>query len=58
MNKFEAIKQEQDGLDGRLAVDRAAAVGCDALDDADLFRMKWSGFYEHNTKDGFFMLRV
>ncbi|MDX6732114.1 MAG: ferredoxin-nitrite reductase, partial [Baekduia sp.] len=58
MNKFEAIKQEQDGLDGRLAVDRAATEGREALDDADLFRMKWSGFYEHNTKDGHFMLRV
>jgi ferredoxin-nitrite reductase len=58
MNKFEAIKQERDGLDGRLAVELAAAEGRGALSDADLFRMKWSGFYEHNTKDGFFMLRV
>jgi ferredoxin-nitrite reductase len=58
MNKFEAIKQEQDGLDGRVALDRAAAEGREVLSDADLFRMKWSGFYEHNTKDGFFMLRV
>jgi ferredoxin-nitrite reductase len=58
LNKFEAIKQERDGLDGRLAVELAAAEGRDALSDADLFRMKWSGFYEHNTKDGFFMLRV
>jgi len=58
MNKFEAIKQEGDGLDGRLAVERAAVEGRAALTDADLFRMKWSGFYEHNTKDGFFMLRV
>ncbi len=58
MNKFEAIKQEADGLDGRSAVERAAIEGRAALDDADLFRIKWSGFYEHNTKDGFFMLRV
>jgi ferredoxin-nitrite reductase len=58
MNKFEVIKQEQDGLDGRLAVDRAATEGREGLSDDDLFRMKWSGFYEHNTKDGFFMLRV
>jgi ferredoxin-nitrite reductase len=58
MNKFERIKDERDGLDGAEALTRGAQGGRAALDDADLFRMKWSGFYEHNTKDGFFMLRV
>ncbi len=58
MNKFERMKDEQDGLDGGEALVRGASQGREVLDAGDLFRMKWSGFYEHNTKDGFFMLRV
>lgn len=58
MSKVERIKQEKDGLDGWEAVLRGAAAGRDALDEGDLFRLKWSGLYEHNAKDGHFMLRV
>lgn len=58
MNKVERIKDEQDGLDAWEAVLRGAAEGRGALGDDDLFRMKWFGLYEHNSKDGHFMLRV
>src|SRR4051794_36221953 len=58
MNKFVRVKHEKDGLDARDDVLRGAREGRAALDDADLFRMKWHGLYEHNTKDGHFMLRV
>src|SRR4051812_17541798 len=58
MNKFEQIKHDRDGLDGREALLRGARDGRDALGDDDLFRIKWHGLYEHNSKDGHFMLRV
>jgi len=58
MNKHERIKHERDGLEAREAVLRGARHGRDALDEGDLFRLKWQGLYEHNTKDGHFMLRV
>jgi ferredoxin-nitrite reductase len=58
MNKVERIKDERDGLDAWEAVLRGAAGGREALGDDDLFRMKWFGLYEHNSKDGHFMLRV
>ena len=58
MNKHERFKHERDGLDAREAVLRDAEYGRQALDEADLFRIKWLGFYEHNTKDGRFMLRT
>ncbi|QEC48255.1 hypothetical protein FSW04_12215 [Baekduia soli] len=58
MNKHERFKQDKDPLDARDDVLRGAREGRDALDDADLFRLKWHGLYEHNAKDGHFMLRV
>jgi ferredoxin-nitrite reductase len=58
MNKFERVKHEKDGLDAREDVLRGAREGRAALDEADLFRLKWQGLYEHSTKDGHFMLRV
>ncbi len=58
MNKHERIKHEKDPLDAREDVLRGASEGRDALSDDDLFRLKWHGLYEHNTKDGHFMLRV
>lgn len=58
MSKVERIKQEKDGLDALEDVLRGAREGRDALGDDDLFRLKWYGLYEHNTKDGHFMLRV
>jgi ferredoxin-nitrite reductase len=58
MNKFERVKHEKDPLDARSDVLRGAREGRDALGDDDLFRLKWHGLYEHNAKDGHFMLRV
>lgn len=58
MSKVERFKQEKDGLDGWEGVLRGAREGRDALGPDELFRMKWFGLYEHNTKDGHFMLRT
>jgi len=58
MNKFEYAKQDKDPLDAFDDVLRGAREGRDALNEADLFRLKWHGLYEHNAKDGHFMLRV
>ena len=58
MNRVERIKHEKDGLDALEDVLRGAREGRAALGDDDLFRLKWYGLYEHNTKDGHFMLRV
>jgi ferredoxin-nitrite reductase len=58
MNKFEQMKHEKDGLDAYEDLLRGAREGRDALEPDDLFRLKWHGFYEHNAKDGHFMLRV
>jgi len=58
MNKHERVKHEKDPLDAREDLLRGARDGYDALDADDLFRLKWFGLYEHNTKDGHFMLRV
>jgi ferredoxin-nitrite reductase len=58
MNKHERVKHEKDPLDAREDLLRGARDGRDVLDDDDLFRLKWHGLYEHNSKDGHFMLRV
>jgi ferredoxin-nitrite reductase len=58
MNKHERVKHEKDPLDAREDLLRGARDGRDALSDDDLFRLKWHGLYEHNSKDGHFMLRV
>ncbi|MBB4660959.1 nitrite/sulfite reductase [Conexibacter arvalis] len=58
MNRFERVKHEKDPLDAREDLLRGAREGRDALSADDLFRMKWHGLYEHNAKDGHFMLRV
>lgn len=58
MNKHERVKHEKDPLDAREDLLRGARHGRDALADDDLFRLKWHGLYEHNSKDGHFMLRV
>jgi ferredoxin-nitrite reductase len=58
MNKFERIKDEKDGLDVWENLVRATTEGHEILDADDRMRLKWYGLYEHNTKDGYFMLRV
>ncbi|MGI8440686.1 MAG: nitrite/sulfite reductase [Thermoleophilaceae bacterium] len=57
-NKFETIKAAKDGLDVYPALMEAAEKGYEILDEADLARLKWYGFYAHNTGDGNFMLRT
>ena len=37
---------------------RAAREGRETLDADHVVRLKWYGLYEHNTRDGHFMLRV
>ena len=58
MNKFERIKAETDGLDVLPELLRAAREGWETLDADHVGLLKWYGLYEHNTKDGHFMLRV
>jgi ferredoxin-nitrite reductase len=58
MNKHERIKQEKEPLDSIEDLVRGAREGHEALGEDDLFRLKWHGLYEHNAKDGHFMLRV
>lgn len=58
MNKHEQIKHDKDPLDAIEDLVRGAEQGYESLEEADLFRLKWHGLYEHNSKDGFFMLRV
>jgi ferredoxin-nitrite reductase len=58
MNKFERVKHEKDGLDAYDDLLRIADEGPEGLEPDDLFRFKWHGLYEHNAKDGHFMLRV
>lgn len=58
MNKFERVKFEKDGLDVWENLQRATTEGHEILDADDRMRLKWYGLYEHNTKDGYFMLRV
>jgi ferredoxin-nitrite reductase len=58
MSKHERIKQDKEPLDAREDVFRGARDGYEALTDDDFFRLKWHGLYEHNAKDGHFMLRV
>ena len=58
MNKHERIKQEKDGFDALQDLLLAAQPEAAVVDADDLFRFKWHGLYEHNSKDGHFMLRV
>jgi ferredoxin-nitrite reductase len=58
VNKHEQFKHDKDGLDAYEDLMRAARAGRQGLTDDDLFRFKWHGLYEHNAKDGHFMLRV
>ncbi len=57
-NKAEQIKAAKDGLDVFPALMEAAEKGWETLDDDDTARLKWYGFYPHNTADGNFMLRT
>lgn len=58
MNKVERIKAHKDGLDVYDDLVRAAREGYESLDEDDLGLLKWYGLYQHNAKDGHFMLRA
>jgi ferredoxin-nitrite reductase len=58
MNKIERIKADKDGLDVYPELMRAAREGWETMSDDDISRLKWYGLYPHNTRDGYFMLRI
>jgi ferredoxin-nitrite reductase len=58
MNKIEAFKAEKDGLDIVRDIHAFAQQGWEAISEADLERLKWSGLFFRKHTPGFFMMRV
>jgi ferredoxin-nitrite reductase len=58
MNKIEAFKAEKDGLDILRDIPDFAQQGWEAISEADLERLKWSGVFFRKHTPGFFMMRV
>jgi ferredoxin-nitrite reductase len=58
MNKIEALKAEKDGLDIVRDIPAFAQQGWEAISEADLERLKWSGLFFRKHTPGFFMMRV
>jgi ferredoxin-nitrite reductase len=58
MNKIEALKAEKDGLDILRDTPDFAQQGWEAISEADLERLKWSGVFFRKHTPGFFMMRV
>jgi len=58
MNKIEQLKAEKDGLDIVKEIPDFAQRGWEAISEADLERLKWSGLFFRKHSPGFFMLRV
>ena len=58
MNKFEQIKAEKDGLDVVKDIPGFAEQGWEALTEADIERLKWTGLFFRKHLPGFFMMRV
>ena len=58
MNKIEAFKAEKDGLDILRNIPDFAQQGWEAISEADLERLKWSGLFFRKHTPGFFMMRV
>jgi ferredoxin-nitrite reductase len=58
MNKIEALKAEKDGLDIVRDIPVFAQQGWEAISEADLERLKWSGLFFRKHTPGFFMMRV
>jgi ferredoxin-nitrite reductase len=58
MNKIEALKLEQDGLDVRERIARYAQTGWESITEDDVQRLKWCGLFLRNPTPGFFMIRV
>jgi len=58
MNKIEAFKEEKDGLDILRDIPDFAQQGWEAISEADMERLKWSGVFFRKHTPGFFMMRV
>jgi ferredoxin-nitrite reductase len=58
MNKIEALKAEKDGLDIFREIHAFAQQGWEAISEADLERLRWSGLFFRKHTPGFFMMRV
>ena len=58
MNKIEALKAEKDGLDIVRDIPEFAQQGWEAISEADLERLKWSGLFFRKHTAGYFMMRV
>jgi ferredoxin-nitrite reductase len=58
MNKIEVFKAEKDGLDILRDLPDFAQQGWEAISEADLERLKWSGLFFRKHSPGFFMMRV
>lgn len=58
MNKIEQLKAEKDGLDIVKEIPDFAQRGWEAISEADLERLKWSGLFFRKHSPGFFMMRV
>jgi ferredoxin-nitrite reductase len=53
MNKIEALKAEKDGLDIVRDLPAFAQQGWEAISEADLERLKWSGLFFRKHTPGF-----
>jgi ferredoxin-nitrite reductase len=58
MNNIEVFKAEKDGLDIVQDIPDFAQRGWEAISDADLERLKWSGLFFRKHTSGYFMMRV
>ena len=58
MNKIEALKAEKDGLDIFREIHAFTQQGWEAISEADLERLKWSGLFFRKHTPRFFMMRV
>ena len=58
MNKIEAFKAEKDGLDILRDIPDFAQQGWEAISEADMECLKWSGVFFRKHSPGFFMMRV
>jgi ferredoxin-nitrite reductase len=58
MNKIDALKAEKDGLDIVRDIPEFSRQGWEAISEADLEPLKWSGLFFRKHTPGFFMMRV
>lgn len=58
MNKFEAMKQEKDGLDVLGDIPRFAEQGFGSIPEDDLERLKWAGIFHRKPTRPYFMMRI